>query len=139
MQVNIISAMTEDGEPVNGLIVVFTIQDINDLVEQFVDGADVIDLPSVDLTALLEGTNTDGIVSHLRFVAARDLETFQEAMEQELDDAGDGDFEYEEHGAAPAEGIREGWKSPLVEDLSAELDLLDGPEGFDFFKNGGLK
>lgn len=108
------------------------------MVEQFYQGADVIDLPSVDLVALLEGTQTDGVVSHLRFVAARDLDTFATAMQEELAEAGE-DFEYEDHGAAPAEGITEGWTSPLTEDISAELDMLDGPEGFNFFKNGGLK
>lgn len=139
MQVNICSSMDESGEPYNSLIVVFTVADIHDIVEGLTEGADLIDLPQVDLEALLTGTQTDGIVNHLRFVVARDLETFHEAMREDLEEDGETEFEYEDHGAASAEGITEGWTSPLNADNVAELDLLDSPEGFNFFKNGGLK
>lgn len=136
MQLNVVSSMTDAGEPVNALMVVFTVQDINDLVEQFIAGADIIDMPSVDLAALLEGTQTDGVFNHIRFVAARDLETFHTAMQEVLEDD---DYEFEDHGSAPDDGIQAGWTSPLAEGNVAELDLLDSPEGFNFFKNGGLK
>lgn len=132
MIVNIVSSTDDEGVPINGLIVAMTVEDLVEIVTAMQAGADVIDLPSISLDALLEGTGTDGRINHLRFLAVRDDETLKIAMAEELTEAGCEDYEYDEHGVAPDGGITEGWKSPLQEDIASEIDQLDDPA---FFEN----
>lgn len=130
---NVLSGHEEDGTPVNGLFISLTIEDVHQAVEALHQGADIVELPPVNLDGLLSGTGTEGHMNFIRLTVARDEETVHIALAEEMAEAGIEDYYVEGHGDAPEGGISASWVSPLQQDLTAELDSLDSPDS-DFWK-----
>lgn len=125
MIVNIIT--NEDNDDIS-LIVALTVQDIEQSVTMLHAGSDIVELPTLDLDALLSGTDTPGHVNSLRLVIVRQEGDVDAMIMEDLD--GYEGVVTESHGGAE-DGIKPGWVSPLRQDIEGELAGLDDAEAFD--------
>lgn len=133
MIVNLISS--EDKPEENVLVVGITVEDLESAVGALFNGTDVVELPNLNLDALLRGTDTPGRIVEIRMVIVRDDAAVDAVIMEDLAKDGYEGVHIEAHGGSVA-GIDKDWVSPLTQDIQGELNQLDYFSIEDILKNG---